>query len=108
MPVGTDVVFENLGTTGGSALCLQSFLVFMADRQPRVFAHISVEVVASGTLQAADDPNNSTWDLAQFHFHTPSEHRVNLAHADGEMHMVFKSAGECPTLPRESVYRQAC
>ena len=96
MPIGTDVVFENLGTTGGPAL-LPEYRV-LADRQLRLFRPTAVEVVASGTLQAADDPTNSTWDLAQFHFHTPSEHRVNLAHADGEMHMVFKSAGRFQTI----------
>jgi carbonic anhydrase len=32
------------------------------------------------------------FDLAQFHFHAPSEHTLNGVHADMEMHLVHKSA----------------
>jgi len=62
IPEASNVEFENLGT--------------------------NVEVVMNGTLEVA----NSTWRLAQFHFHTPSEHRVDLKHFDSEMHMVFSAA----------------
>jgi len=62
VPEAHDVVFENLGT--------------------------NVEVVMNGTLKAA----GSTWKLSQFHFHTPSEHRVDLRHYESEMHMVFAAA----------------
>jgi len=62
VPEATNVTFENLGT--------------------------NVEVVINGTLEAA----NSTWKLAQFHFHTPSEHRVDLGHYESEMHFVFAAA----------------
>jgi carbonic anhydrase len=30
------------------------------------------------------------YELAQFHFHTPSEHRINGRHYDIEQHLVFK------------------
>jgi carbonic anhydrase len=62
VPKAYNVEFENLGTT--------------------------VEVVINGTLEAA----NKKWKLAQFHFHTPSEHRVDLAHYEAEMHLVFSAA----------------
>lgn len=32
------------------------------------------------------------FDLAQFHFHAPSEHTLRGAHSDAEMHLVHKSA----------------
>ncbi|KIM90524.1 hypothetical protein PILCRDRAFT_1806 [Piloderma croceum F 1598] len=48
----------------------------------------NVEIVVNGTLQAA----NSTWKLSQFHFHTPSEHRLDLGHYEAEMHFVFAAA----------------
>jgi len=52
---------------------------------------IGVEVFLNGTLEAGGtwDDAGTTWDLAQFHFHTPSEHRVDLRHFESEMHMVF-------------------
>jgi len=31
------------------------------------------------------------YELAQFHFHTPSEHRIDGRHYDVEQHLVFKS-----------------
>lgn len=34
------------------------------------------------------------YELQQFHFHTPSEHRVNGRHRDIEQHLVFKSKSE--------------
>ncbi|KZP22736.1 carbonic anhydrase [Athelia psychrophila] len=62
VPPAKNVVFENLGT--------------------------NVEVIMNGTLQAG----NAAWNLAQFHFHTPSEHRVNFVHYESEMHFVFTAA----------------
>jgi hypothetical protein len=61
-----DVEFENLGT--------------------------NVEVVCNGTLEAV----NTIWKLAQFHFHAPSEHRVDYGHYEAEMHFVFAAAGTSP------------
>lgn len=48
----------------------------------------NVEVILNGTLKAA----NSTWKLLQFHFHTPSEHRIDLAHHEAEIHFVFTAS----------------
>ncbi|KAF7974788.1 hypothetical protein HWV62_11275 [Athelia sp. TMB] len=62
VPTAKDVIFQNLGT--------------------------NVEVLMNGTLAAA----NTTWKLAQFHFHTPSEHRVDFGHYEAEMHFVFGAA----------------
>ncbi|KAH6971990.1 alpha carbonic anhydrase [Ilyonectria destructans] len=53
--------FENLGTT--------------------------VEVPANGTLTAG----GRTYSLAQFHFHTPSEHRFELEYFPMEAHFVFQA-----------------
>lgn len=55
--------FENLGTT--------------------------VEVPANGTLHIKD----KVYKLAQFHYHTPSEHRIELEYFPMEMHMVFEATG---------------
>jgi hypothetical protein len=69
LPTGTDVIFENLGTTGQQLGKLSRWPDI--DTTSRI-----VEVVANGTLTADDDTSGLTWQLAQFHFHTPSEHRV--------------------------------
>ncbi|HJT51375.1 MAG TPA: carbonic anhydrase family protein [Nitrosospira sp.] len=41
--------------------------------------------VGEGTLTVS----GRTWDLAQFHFHTPSEHLINGRASPMEMHLVF-------------------
>jgi carbonic anhydrase len=38
--------------------------------------------------------NKSSYDLKQFHFHAPSEHRINGETFPLEMHMVHQSKGE--------------
>lgn len=48
-----------------------------------------VEIVLDGTLTA----QNKTWAMRQMHFHTPSEHRIDLAHHEAELHMVFQNEG---------------
>lgn len=49
-----------------------------------------VEVVANnGTLTTPE----SIYKLAQFHFHTPSEHRVNEEYFPMEAHFVFENEG---------------
>ncbi|KAI9827819.1 MAG: hypothetical protein M1832_004308 [Thelocarpon impressellum] len=48
----------------------------------------TVEVKVSGELTLPQD--NSKWELDQFHFHTPSEHRIARKHYPLEMHMVHK------------------
>ncbi|RFU82100.1 carbonate dehydratase [Trichoderma arundinaceum] len=47
----------------------------------------TVEVPANGTLKA----DNKTYSLAQFHFHTPSEHRINSEYFPMEAHFVFSA-----------------
>lgn len=52
----------------------------------------TLEVPANGTFTIADN----TYNLAQFHFHTPSEHRIDLEHYPMELHFVFQAAGQYP------------
>jgi carbonic anhydrase len=49
----------------------------------------NVEVVANGSLTVA----SKNYTLAQFHFHTPSEHRVDQEYASMEAHFVFSAPG---------------
>ena len=44
----------------------------------------------NGTLKFG----NGTYNLAQAHFHTPSEHRINDEYSPMEMHFVHKSTGK--------------
>lgn len=53
----------------------------------------NVEVVINGSLVAG----NQTYELAQFHFHTPSEHRINEEYFPLEVHFVYESSGTSPT-----------
>lgn len=65
IPSADDIKFENLGS--------------------------GLEVVlTNGTLIT----NNGYYKLAQFHFHTPSEHRVNDEYYPMEVHFVFENAGK--------------
>jgi carbonic anhydrase len=61
--------FENLGTT--------------------------VEVLVNGTLETP----LKNYAMRQFHFHTPSEHRVEEEFFSIESHFVFESEGVYPLLP---------
>ncbi|CAI2170205.1 5119_t:CDS:1 [Funneliformis geosporum] len=45
-------------------------------------------------LPATIKVDGETYDLQQFHFHTPSEHRINGKHFDIEQHLVFTSKDE--------------
>lgn len=58
--------FENLGTT--------------------------IEVIVNGTTMFA----GKAFTLKQFHFHTPSEHRISEEYFPLEMHMVHEAAGMHP------------
>jgi len=62
-------------------------------------APVPLEVLNNGhTVQVNCAPGNSlrfgqeTYGLAQFHFHSPSEHTIDGQHAPLEMHMVHKDA----------------
>ncbi|OOO07733.1 carbonic anhydrase [Aspergillus oryzae] len=46
--------------------------------------------LTNGSLTA----NSKTYTLAQFHFHTPSEHHVNEEHFPMEVHFVFQTAAK--------------
>jgi carbonic anhydrase len=48
-------------------------------------------VIAGGTTEF----ENKTFNLKQFHFHHPSEHRINEEDFALEMHMVHEAAGKC-------------
>jgi carbonic anhydrase len=48
-------------------------------------------VIAGGTTEFG----NKTFSLKQFHFHHPSEHRINEEDFPLEMHMVHEAAGKC-------------
>ncbi|KAL7794242.1 alpha carbonic anhydrase [Trichoderma ceciliae] len=47
----------------------------------------TVEVPVNGSLKA----DGKTYSLAQFHFHTPSEHRLNSEYYPMEAHFVFSA-----------------
>lgn len=49
----------------------------------------TVEVIVNGTTVVGD----KDFRLKQFHFHTPSEHRINEEYYPLEMHMVHEAAG---------------
>lgn len=51
----------------------------------------NVEVVVNGSLR--DMNSGKEFKLAQFHFHTPAEHRIDDEFYPMEMHWVFESAG---------------
>ncbi|CAK7200193.1 hypothetical protein SEUCBS139899_002884 [Sporothrix eucalyptigena] len=48
----------------------------------------NVEVVINGSLVTS----NLTYELAQFHFHTPSEHRINEEYFPMEAHFVYETS----------------
>jgi len=45
-------------------------------------------------LPATINIDGEMYELQQFHFHTPSEHRINGRHHDIEQHLVFQSKDE--------------
>ncbi|EFR03991.1 carbonic anhydrase [Nannizzia gypsea CBS 118893] len=47
----------------------------------------TVEVIVGGKLKAA----GKAYELAQFHFHTPSEHRIDEEYSPMEVHFVFQT-----------------
>ncbi|KAJ5561702.1 carbonic anhydrase [Penicillium sp. DV-2018c] len=49
-------------------------------------------VLGNGTLTTSDN----TYQLVQFHWHTPSEHRIDQKHFPLEAHFVFQDTGICP------------
>lgn len=49
----------------------------------------TLEVIANGSISL----DNKTFKLAQFHFHTPSEHHLDGEYYPAEMHCVFQAEG---------------
>jgi carbonic anhydrase len=56
----------------------------------------TVEVNTTGTLVR----DGKTFNLAQFHFHTPGEHQIDSHYYPLEVHFVFQAEGECLLSPR--------
>ena len=61
----------------------------------------NIEVIVNGTLV----DGNKTYALAQFHFHTPSQHRINEEIYPMELHFVFEAAGELSTIAFKQYFR---
>jgi carbonic anhydrase len=55
----------------------------------------TLEVRANGSLALGD----KAYSLAQFHFHTPSEHRIADEYFPMEVHFVFQAAGKAFRIP---------
>ena len=63
-----------------------------------VFTHNKLQVdYTNGTAVFKDDSKVTVWSTLQFHFHSPSEHKINGKLYDAEMHMVFQGV----TVPTE-------
>jgi carbonic anhydrase len=63
----------------------------------------TVEVIANGTLLR----EGKKYALKQFHFHTPSEHRIDSEYYPMEVHFVFQADGErALSTPHEFYHRQ--
>ncbi|OCT51309.1 carbonate dehydratase [Cladophialophora carrionii] len=58
----------------------------------------NVEVIVNGSL--VDSDSGVSYSLAQFHFHTPAEHRLEDEFYPMEMHWVFESEGTLGDLLR--------
>lgn len=58
---------------------------------PEEFATLRVNVPAGSSISV----NGTIYDLAQFHFHTPSEHKLNGKAAPMEIHFVHLKRGAC-------------
>jgi len=61
----------------------------------------AVQVNVKGSVgfleELQHDVPTARWELSQFHFHFPSEHKVNGRHAAGEMHLVHQKKGSTGT-----------
>lgn len=61
-------------------------------------------VLTNGTLVTS----TSSYKLAQFHFHTPSEHRINEEYYPMEVHFVFENSGKLPLRSLSTGFIQTC
>ncbi|KAG0340631.1 hypothetical protein BG000_011525 [Podila horticola] len=87
----------NPRTLGPIATCEDADLTMDYKLLRKVVAHWNGHTVEVDWTPSPGVHNNSitlkgkTYDLVQFHFHTPSEHRVNNRHADAELHLVHRN-----------------
>ncbi|KAF9931097.1 hypothetical protein FBU30_010843 [Linnemannia zychae] len=77
--------------------CAKKALTFDYKPIKNAVAHFNGHTVEIDWTPSAGQHNNSItigdkqYNLIQFHFHTPSEHRINGRHADAELHLVHRS-----------------
>ncbi|KAG0027318.1 hypothetical protein BGZ82_009040 [Podila clonocystis] len=82
---------------GHIAACADADLTMDYKPLRNAVAHWNGHTVEVDWTPSSGVHNNSitlkgkTYNLVQFHFHTPSEHRVNNRHADAELHLVHRS-----------------
>ncbi|OAQ30658.1 carbonic anhydrase [Linnemannia elongata AG-77] len=77
--------------------CAKKALTFDYKPVKDAVAHFNGHTVEIDWTPGAKTHNNSIaigkkqYNLIQFHFHTPSEHRINGRHADAELHLVHRN-----------------
>ncbi|KAG0085253.1 hypothetical protein BGZ92_009141, partial [Podila epicladia] len=87
----------NPHTIGPIAVCENTDLVIDYKPLRNAVAHWNGHTVEVDWTPSSGMHNNSItlkgkkYNLIQFHFHTPSEHRVNNRHADAELHLVHRN-----------------
>jgi carbonic anhydrase len=88
-----DIVTEDIDYAAANSI---RFNVSSADNAKFENLGSGLEVVlTNGNLTT----NSSSYKLAQFHFHTPSEYRINEEYYPMEVHFVFENSGMLkPTL----------
>ncbi|KAG0060946.1 hypothetical protein BGZ89_011850 [Linnemannia elongata] len=87
----------NADTLSRFVNCASKALTFDYKPLKDVIAHFNGHTVEVDWTPSANAHNNTItigkkmYNLVQFHFHTPSEHRINGRHADAELHLVHRS-----------------
>jgi carbonic anhydrase len=87
----TSNVQSPINLDNGTAFSTENVWINITVAQSSIMQNLgtTVEVLFSGTTTLG----NSTFNLKQFHFHTPSEHRIKEEHFPLEMHMVHQNQG---------------
>ena len=87
----TSNVQSPINLDNGTAFCTENVSIDIPIAETSIMQNLgwTVQVVYSGTTTLG----NSTFNLKQFHFHTPSEHRIREEHFPLEMHMVHQNQG---------------
>ncbi|KAF9903219.1 hypothetical protein EC991_004085 [Linnemannia zychae] len=87
----------NKASLSSFVTCAKKSLVFDYKPLKDAVAHFNGHTVEIDWTPGPKTHNNSItigkkqYNLIQFHFHTPSEHRINGRHADAELHLVHRS-----------------